>query len=175
MATDEYWIRIDVPVGDIQWLNIPGSAAEIQLDGARGTRNGTLYKMGGTLNAQSRLAQMIVSLPDPLLLKGDQTSVSPVVLGDYVRVKLTGKTLAQSVRLPQSVMRKNSTVWIERDGKLVIQPAQVVYQDRKFVYITSGLNEGDRLITSEIITPVEGMSLKDFDDADQKDSSDGPL
>ncbi len=157
VSTDEYWVEIDVPLADIGWLKIPGSLAKIKLDGGRGERAGTLLKMTGTLNAQSRLASMIVSVPDPL-------HGTPLILGDYVKVILAGKTLADSVRVPQSYIRGNGMVWLERDGKLVIQTVRVVHKDRVYTYITEGLQDGDRIITSNIVTPVDGMDIQRLDD-----------
>lgn len=157
VSTDEYWVEIDVPLADIGWLKIPGSLAKIKLDGGRGERAGTLLKMTGTLNAQSRLASMIVSVPDPL-------HGTPLILGDYVKVILAGKTLADSVRVPQSYIRGNGMVWLERDGKLVIQTVRVVHKDRVYAYITEGLQDGDRIITSNIVTPVDGMDIQRLDD-----------
>lgn len=152
VSTDEYWVEVDVPLSDMRWLEVSKSKAHIALDGGRGLRDGVLRKMTGTLNAQSRLARMIVSVPDPLV-------GIPMVLGDYVRVRLIGKTLEQAARIDQSYLRGGSAVWLERGGKLVIQNVQVIHKDRTFAYITQGLKSGDAIITSNIVTPVDGMDI----------------
>lgn len=149
VSTDEYWVEIDVPVSDLRWLKVPGSAALVGRDG----REGTLLKMKGTLDTQSRLAGMLVRVPDPL-------SGTPLLLGDFVRVTLVGRTLKNSVRLPQSYLRGGNVVWLMREGKLAVQTVSVAHKDRNYAYITDGLQAGDQMITSNIITPVDGMDVQ---------------
>lgn len=157
VSTDAYWIEIDVPVSDIRWLEIPGTVAKVQLDKGRGTRTGSLIKMTGTLDSQSRLARMIVSVPQPF-------EGTPLVLGDFVKVILVGKTLQGSARISQSFLRGNNQVWLERDGALVIQDVIVAHKDRDYAYISGGLNDGDHIITSNIVTPFDGMEVQREED-----------
>lgn len=155
VSTDAYWIDIDVPVSDMRWLVIPGSKANVKLDNGRGVRDGELIKMTGTLNGQSRLASMLVEVKKPL-------EGSPLILGDFVKVVLVGKTLENSVRLPQAYLRGGNQVWLKQNGKLKIQTVSVAHKDRDYAYITSGLNNDDDVITSNIVTPVDGMDLQRF-------------
>lgn len=165
VSTDTYWVEIDVPVSDMRWLKIPGTTAQVKLDNGRGVKDGTLSRMTGTLDAQSRLATMIVSVPAPL-------EGVPLVLGDFVKVALSGKTLEGSARIPQSYLRSGNKVWIARDGKLVIQDVVVAHKDRQHAYVASGLKDGDNIVTSNIITPVSGMDIKVID-PQQTEPSDG--
>lgn len=164
VSTNTYWVEIDVPVSDMRWLDIPGTKAKVHLDNRRGLREGSFLKMTGTLNEQSRLATMLVSVANPL-------EGAPLVLGDFVKVTLVGKTLEQAARIPQSWLRGANTVWIKKDGKLVIQPVSVAHKDRDFAYITSGIKDGDNVITSNIVTPVDGMRLQPIEK--RTDPSDG--
>lgn len=156
VSTDAYWVEIDVPVSDMRWLEIPGTLAKIKLDHGRGMRDGAILKMTGTLNTQSRLASMIVSVANPL-------SGTPMVLGDFVKVVLVGKTLKNSARISQSLIHGGNQVWLKRDDKLVIQDVTVAHKDREFAYITTGLQGGDQIITSNIVTPIDGMDLQPLD------------
>ncbi len=153
VSTDSYWVEIDVPVSDMRWLEIPGTKAKIKLDNGRGYKDGDLLKMTGTLDGQSRLAQMIVSVPTPL-------QGAPLVLGDFVKVSLIGKSLKASARVPQSYVRGGNKIWIARDGKLVIQDVVIAHKDRIYAYITDGLQDNDQVVTSSIITPISGMDIK---------------
>ena len=164
VSTDEFWIDAEIPVHNLRWLVLPqgekaGSAARITLDGRRGARTGTLLKTTGSLNQQSHLAAVIISVRDPLLLENTSSLKSPMVLGDYVAVTLMGKKLNNTARIPQSYLRNNNTIWLERNGKLIIQPITVSYSDRKYAYVVKGLKAGDHIITSNIITPIHGMDI----------------
>ncbi len=165
VSTDKYWIDIEVPVQHIAWLEFPktlndkGSKAIINLGKGRGIREGYLFKQSGSVNPQSRLASMLVSVHDPLLLNSKQSDKSPIVLGDFVPVTLIGKTLKNSVRVPQSYIRSGSNIWIEKDGKLIIQPVTIAYKDRKYAYIIKGIKQDSHIITSNIVTPIDGMEI----------------
>lgn len=167
VRTDEYWIEISVPVQDLHWLELPdiqgkgGSKASIYLDGGRGLREGRLFKNTGTLDPQSRLATLIVSIPDPLLLqsKSKTKDTYPLVLEDYVRVTLHGKILENAFILPRAYIRDENKVWIEKDGKLIIRPVTIAHEDRNFSYVVDGLVAGDHIVTSSIAAPIEDMDI----------------
>ncbi|PCJ98498.1 MAG: hypothetical protein COA45_07160 [Zetaproteobacteria bacterium] len=164
VSTDEFWIDAEIPVHHLRWLQFPkgmkgGSDAVITLDGGRGTRGGKLLKQTGSINPNSHLASVIISVPDPLLLSNVNAKKSPLILGDYVRVTLIGKQLKNAARIAQSNIRDKNTIWLERAGKLLIQPVFIAYEDRQYSYITQGLRYGDKIITSNIITPIHGMDI----------------
>ncbi len=162
-ATDEYWINIDVPLSDLPWLEMPGTKALVQLGDMRGSRVGEVFKQTGIMDEQSRLAGVIVRVHDPLLLDGeDHEEASPLILGDYVPLKLIGKSLIGAARIAQQYVRKidgTDIVWLEQGGRLVIQNVTVAYKDRKYAYITEGLDYAKNLVTSNIVTPVAGMDI----------------
>ena len=164
VATDEYWVNIDIPLNDLPWLNIPGASTLIKLGEVRGWREGVVYKQSGKVDEQSRLSGVIVQVADPLLLGEDTDKTAfPLVLGDYVPVKLIGKTLEGAARIPQQYVRKSDTgedvVWLEQGGRLVIQPVTVAYKDRAYAYVIGGLEYASNLVTSNIVTPVAGMDI----------------
>ena len=168
VSTDKYWIDIEVPINDMVWLEIPnsgdekGSKAIIKLGNMRGTRDGYLFKQSRSVDPQSRLASMLVNIPDPLLLnsyKSGKSGETPLVLSDFVPVTLIGKTLKDAFRVPLNYIREGSNIWLEKRGGLIIQPVTIAYKDRKYAYITSGLERESHIVTSNIITPINGMEI----------------
>lgn len=169
--TDEYWIKISVPVHSLKWLDIPKTSgytlnfARVIMDEGRGEREGYLLKMTGTLDSQSRLADMLVAIPDPLLLEkkdGEQGGV-PLILGDYVKVIIEGRTLSNAVRLPLNLVRDGDIVWVIKDERLYFRKVDMAYEDRSYAYITSGLEDGDVIVTSDVPVPVDGMKVRVMD------------
>ncbi len=156
--TDEYWVNVEIPIHNIRWLE-DNAQAIISLDGNRDARIGNLLKITGSLNQDSRLASIIISVPDPLLLQ-DNAQGSRMILQDYVHVTLIGKSLEDSARIPLTYMRDNSSIWLERDGKLIIQQVLIAHEDRKFAYIIKGIKNADNIIVSNIITPIDGMDVE---------------
>jgi len=167
VSTDEYWIDISVPVDDLKWLSLPlhstdaGAIAQVILDGGRGARKGRLARLTGSLDAQGRLAQLLVSIKDPLLLEdGAQTSGAPaLILGDYVEVSLEGNRLSGVVRLKLEWLRDGDTLWVFDDGALKIVKVGVLYRDRDYAYLRDGVSAGAQVVISDIPVPVDGMKL----------------
>lgn len=178
VSTDKYWIELALPVNNLRWLDFPGlndqdgSPALIMLDGGRGSRKGHLIKTTGTLDAQSRLATVIISIPDPLALSANMEGQTPMILGDYVRVKLTGKSLGDVVRLPRDFLREGNKVWVDEQDVLKIKPVTVVFEDSHYAYISKGLQGGEDIVASNIPVPVEGMPLRNTDTPAADKSSD---
>lgn len=169
VSTDEYWVKISVPVNSLQWLEIPKgtgdynlSFAKVIMDGGRGTREGFLLRMTGTVDTKSRLADMLVAIPDPLLLniKEPRENEIPLILGDYVKVELEGKKLKQVARIPSGWVRDGNIVWIMKNNRMYFTRVNILYEDRNYAYIDSGLENGDVVVTSDVPVPVEGMKVR---------------
>lgn len=179
-ATNEYWVELSVPVKDLHWLKFPqssetqGANARIYQDSQRGIREGRLIKNTGSLDSQSRLSTLIVAIQDPLLLAAQKQNAYPLILNDYVRVVLEGKTLKNVFKIPQTMIRDSQYLWIENNGKLDIRPVSIAYEDRNFSYITHGLKAGENIITSGIPAPIQGMDIqpsKTMVNTDNKEST----
>lgn len=104
------------------------------------------------------MAGVIILVQDPLGLK-EGTSAPGLLLDDHVEAVITGRALENVYALPRSLIRENSTLWLYDDGRLDIRDAVPVWKEKDRVFIRSGLNPGDRVITSDIPVPVKGMVL----------------
>jgi multidrug efflux pump subunit AcrA (membrane-fusion protein) len=98
---------------------------------------------------------------DPLGLKSPDTNQPPLLIGEYVRVEITGREIENLYRIPQGALHDNSKIWVAGDSdKLEIRKAEVVWRDVDTVLIGKGLSPGDRLILSDLSVPVAGMQVK---------------
>ncbi|MCB9990729.1 MAG: efflux RND transporter periplasmic adaptor subunit [Rhodospirillales bacterium] len=181
VKTDEYWVELSLPVHDLRWLKLPqpesggGSNAVIYLDGGRGERYGMLMKLSGALDTDSRLATVLVSVPDPLG-KDTDGAAAPLILGDYVRVVLEGQALENTVRIPLGWLRDDGIVWVKKDGVMEFRPVVSIYQDREYAYISEGIAPDDVIVTSDIAVPVKDMKIRTAEEARKamQDQMNGP-
>ncbi len=97
---------------------------------------------------------MLVSVPEPL-----EAKPAPMLLGEYVRLEIEGRTLEDVTRIPRAALRDNDTVWTVRDGRLRISPVTVAWRDAATVFVSQGLQSEDRVVTSELGAPVQDMPV----------------
>ncbi len=183
VGTDEFWVRISVPVSRLPQISIPGinategaPARVIQETGISGEliiREGQVVRVLGDLDPVGRMARLLVAVKDPFQLeKPLSQSKFPLLLGAYVKVEIQGPWLENVFVIPRKAFREGDRVWLMTDEKkLAIQKVTVVWR-RKADVMVRGLSPGDQIITSRISTPVAGMELGGADasqSADQKE------
>lgn len=170
VGTDQYWMDISVPVDELPWLAIPGftsktgSTVRIYCDGAwpAGThRTGVVTRLRGEIESQGRMARLLVTVDDPLDLKKPAGQRRPLILGDYVRVEIVGRRLENVVCVARAALRDGGQVWVMNEkNQLEIRDADVIWANDDSVFLSSGLVGGDRLIVSDLGTPVSGLPLR---------------
>jgi RND family efflux transporter MFP subunit len=168
VGTDHYWVTATVPVSKLQWLSFPdsdeeaGSPVKIRNTGwpENSYREGHLYKQVGALDNQTRLAQVLVLVPDPLVHNQDTTGLPKLMIGSFVETYITAEEITDVVRLHRDYLRSNNTVWVMEDEKLVVKTARVVFSDAQYAYISEGLNDQDMVVTTNLSTVVEGAGLR---------------
>lgn len=176
-GTDRYWVRVSIPVEYLPWIEIPkedgqGSAVTItQKTGAKNiTRKGYVIRLLGDLDPNGRLARLLVTIDDPLNRQKNRDRL-PLLLGSYVTVGITGKTMNDIMVIPRNAIRdldgdtaftnpNSEGIWImDKDDRLQIEPADVVWRTQDAVFISTELQDGARLVISDIPTPIIGMKL----------------
>ncbi len=167
VGIDEYWIRVALPVDRLRWIRIPSKRSETGAPAMvhyRGyARSGRVIRLLGDLEPQGRMARILVSVEDPLG-RGDGEPGQPLLIGEYVRVKVQGETLADVYRIPRSALRDNNTIWlVAADDTLRIEPVVTVWRDDRHVLIHDHLAPGDRLVVSDLAAPVAGMQVDAVD------------
>ena len=169
VGTDQYWIEVPVPVDTLQWIRVPnstskkGSSVQIYNDAAWGKgkyKAGFVDRLASDLEDQGRMARLFISVPDPLGLK-TKLSPTPLLLRSYVRVEIEGKELESVAAIDRNLLRDGDKVWImDNENKLEIRSVEISFRGREQVMVTGGLREGERLITTHLSAPVQGMPLR---------------
>lgn len=163
VGVNTYWVEVAVPVSKLRWLSFPGSpdaaGAEVRIRDRtawpKGTsRAGHVYELVGELDDETRMARVLVTVDDPL------SEEPPLMLGAFVEARIEGRPLEDVVRLDRSLLRSDDTVWVMKDGKLDIRDVKVRFRDEQHAYIESGLTAGDRVVTTNLATVVDGARLR---------------
>ncbi len=164
-GTDEYWVQVSIPVDRLQWISIPsshlktGSPARV-IYRSDAERTGSVIKLLGDLEPEGRMARLLIAVKDPLSRDHHDPRRPPLLIGEYVRVEIEGKKLDTVYRIPRSALRNGTQLWIiGPDNKLVIRPAETIWRDPETVFLKTGLQPGERLIVSDLATPIAGMPV----------------
>ena len=87
-----------------------------------------------------------------------------MILGAFVDVEIRGRAIDDAFVIDRDHLREGDTVWVMGDDdRLEIKEVGVEHRGRDEVYITSGLQDGDRVVRTNLTTPVEGMLLRVVD------------
>ncbi|MDY0191218.1 MAG: efflux RND transporter periplasmic adaptor subunit [Desulfuromonas sp.] len=167
VATDEFWVEVSVALDQLPWLALPdinsstGAPAHITLQGRELQRTGQVIRLLGDLASGSRMARLLVAIPDPFDLKRPLDQRQPLLLGEYVEVTLLGQQLNNIINLPRSALHNGNQVWIaSSDNTLSVRPVNIVWKDRQRVFIDEGIKPGEAIITSDLATAVDGMAVR---------------
>lgn len=163
-------IVIPVPNEDLAWFDLgilktqaestfPEATVIGHFAGKQHTWQGHLTRTEATLDPQSRLAHLIVEVPDPYHI--DDPEYQPLMAGLYVTVHIQGKTLSGVRRLPRVALRENNEVWaVGPDQILRVRKANILrdQQDGLLTYID--LAENEKVIVSQISGITDGMRVR---------------
>jgi len=169
VGTDSYWIEASIPVSQIKWINPgnsgkPTSLAHVYDTAAWGKqvfRMGKTAGLTGSLEEEGRMARLLIEVPDPLSRSGEAKNLPRLLLGSYVRVEVAGQTLPHATAIERNLVHDGDYVWVmDSDNLLDIRPVEIAFRSVDHVLVTGGLEEGERLVTSNLPSPVQGMELR---------------
>ena len=170
VGTDECWVQTSMPVDRLRWITIAdepgrkGSAAKViyQTGGSEHIdRVGYVGRLMGELEREGRMARVLVVVKDPLDLASPAEQRRPMLIGAYVQVEIEGKELEGVISIPRIALRDNETVWVmDGEDRLAIRSVEVRWRDKDRMLIGGGLEDGERVVVSNIAAPIVGMELR---------------
>ncbi|MCA9211483.1 MAG: efflux RND transporter periplasmic adaptor subunit, partial [Planctomycetales bacterium] len=165
VGVDEYWIMTAVPVRSLRWIQFPdsdtpGSKVTLHYPDAWGhgvKREAQVARMIGALDEQSRLARVLVTVPDPL---GQSSDDPPLILDTLIEVRIEGKQIDDVVRVRREHLHAGDTVWVMKNEKLEIREPVIEFNDAEYAYVSEGLESGEEIVTTTLATVAEGIGLR---------------
>lgn len=174
IGVDEYWIMAAVPIRTLRWIQFPktnddgtsteGSKVILRNTDAWGPdaqREGRVARLIGTLDQQTRLARVLITVADPL---GRESDAPPLILDTLIETQIEGKEINDVIRMPRDYVRDQDTVWVMKEEQLEIRETQVVFRDAEYAYIREGIEEGEDIVTTTLATVADGVGLREITD-----------
>lgn len=165
VGIDQYWLELLVPKETSTWI-LPHKAtlyATVYL--ANATISGYVLKVVRALDNNSSMMRVLIAVDDPLQLRKNilhhevATPNNILMLGDYVKVQVNGHKIKDVIRLSRSYLHDNNTVWLLEDDKLTIKKVTIKFKDSDYIYIDSGINSGEKVITTDVGVPIDHMKV----------------
>ena len=174
VSASAYEVRVSLTEREaalIPGLLKPGTAripATVLLDyGGQTYRwNARVDRADSILDPQTRTIDVFLKVSNPLNggvntnADGNGTA-PPLLLGSFVRAEITGGTDEPFVQVPVESLRAGNTIWVARDGRLRILPVRVLQRtDRRANVVVPAMKPDDRIVTSPLRAPVDGMQIR---------------
>lgn len=170
VGSDSYWVEAPIPSSQLKWISTgqqdkaAGSAVRVYDSAAWGQkvyRTGRLVGLTAMVEENGRMAKLLAEITDPLALQPTGTERPKLLLGSYVRIEIEGKRLPHAAAIERAFIHDGDQLWIMDDqDQLDLRSVDIAYRGEDYVLITGGVLEGERLITSNLSAPVQGMTLR---------------
>lgn len=169
VGLENYWVVATIPQSKLRWITIPdgneenGSDVRIRNRTAWEEdeyREGYLYKLVGALEDQTRMARVLVNVPDPHRYQAENPNAPPLMIGSFVETVIQAEELADVIRINRDYIRQDNTVWVMEDEVLRIRDVEIIFRDADYAYITNGLNDGHQVVITNLTTVVDGSPLR---------------
>ncbi|MDX1668485.1 MAG: efflux RND transporter periplasmic adaptor subunit [Limnobacter sp.] len=173
-SSDHYWINVALPQEDLKWIEFPsgskkGSTVCVTDTTARSQRNchpGKVLQLQGAVQDNGRQAQVLVEV------KNNPKADTTLLLSQYVKVNFKGSTLDDVFALDPRYVH-GDTVWLNEDGTLRVQPIEVAFRSQQNVLVSGGLNNGQRVVTSNLSAAIDGMAIRTESDTEAGTQAEG--
>jgi RND family efflux transporter MFP subunit len=180
-ATDYAEVRLPLTDHDLAFVEIPDPRAVKQ----SGVADGPLVKLTavqkgqltdwdaqivrteGVVDEKSRVTYAVARIVDPYRL---HSPGSPLPMGSFVAASIAGSNAVDVIPVPRGALRgADQVLVVNDDNQIEIRTVDILRADTNFAYLSSGVSAGERITTTAIEAPTNGMTVRT--DAGDDDSS----
>ncbi len=164
-------VEIVVPLESerLQWFHVPGFtgggeegarvAVRVTIAGQVREWPGRVMRAEGRIDEKTRLINVVVRVEKPY------ERTPPLAAGLFARVEIEGRTLEKAALLPRSALRPGGRIWVvDDDQRLRFRTVQVARVAREGVLLEAGLENGERVIVSQLKAVTDGMKVRPLDE-----------
>ncbi|WP_286263288.1 efflux RND transporter periplasmic adaptor subunit [Thalassotalea atypica] len=153
-------VRLPVADNQLKFLIDQGQQAQVQLSGTfSGTQrfwSAHVARNEGVVDNKSRMGYLVAEIKDPYGLNESKTELR---FGSYVNAAIFGIEVAQASVIPNYLISDGRIALLNDESKLHFAEVEIIRQDGANSIISNGLSTGDRMITSALDYPINGMAL----------------
>ncbi len=154
-----------------EWQDGPQVTLTGNVAGQKHSWQGTLIRLEGVVDEKSRFYYAIAKVNDPYGINSPQKA--PLAVGMFVDAAIEGRVMEDVAEIPRNALHPGNKVYVvDRENRLEIRTVEVIHTSADTALIRSGLMSGDRVATTTLATPIQGMTIAISGEPNQPDPSD---
>lgn len=161
-------VRLPIPQSKLGYLELPGlegyaSGPDIDLytDVAGEIKHWSaqLHRTEGVFDERSRVLYTVARIEDPYALR--TPGREPLRIGTFVNANIEGREITGLVALPRYILRAGNLVWVvDETMHLRNRKVSILRTGGDLVYVSAGLDEGDRVSLTALDSAFAGAQVK---------------
>jgi RND family efflux transporter MFP subunit len=171
-ATDIAEVRLPLTDQDLAFVELPAAAAISSTGSGSGPAvsltaiqkgkltnwDARIVRSEGVVDERSRVTYAVAQIDDPYQLEADGT---PLPIGTFVSARIDGAANVDVIRIPRTALRGADQVLVVDDENTIqIRTVDILRADNQYAYVRGGVTAGERITTTAIEAPTDGMSVR---------------
>ena len=177
-ATDLAEVRLPLTDRDLAFVELPDASDLVESgsgvgpavalsavqQGVRQSWSARIVRSEGVVDENSRVTYAVAQIVDPYRL---QTEGAPLPVGTFVSASIDGSMVSGVLRVPARVLRgSRELLFVDADNRIRIRSVNVIRSDADYAYIRDDNLTGERVVTTSLETPFNGMVVRTADRED---------
>jgi RND family efflux transporter MFP subunit len=159
--TDSQLVELNLPLGftAVHGLDAPLVNFSAMLGSREYQWQGNIVRIDASIDQETRLIYATAEVQDPYGLAASKGM--PMAVGMFVNAEIAGVSSQYAYVMPRLALRNKDKVYvINSDNELEIRTVEVLSTSEDRVLVTSGVDTGDRVVTSPVPNAVDGMAVE---------------
>lgn len=166
-------VRLPLPASEAGFVDLPlhwsdrdGNSPRVPVElttdfaGRRHRWTGYLVRTESEVDRRSRQWVVVARIDAPYAQNGSADQ-PPLAIGAFVEASIRGRLQRGLIGIPRSALRGEDEVWlVDAEHRLRRATVQVVRRQADRVWISQGLQDGDRICVTPPATPTVGMPVR---------------
>ncbi len=148
---DKLEVEAPLPIEDIQWIkkNSPVMLYSAELNERW---QGKISRIGSTIDERTQTIPLYISIK-----KGKMQNLYN---GMFLTVNIPGEKIANAETVQRKAIYDGHYIYLIKNGKLKYTPVKIVRKESNRAIITSGIQNGDTVVTEILQGVADGMPVK---------------
>lgn len=154
---------VDVPMRFQDAINhtLPEVTLTEQFAGRTYTWKGKVVRAEGGVDERNRLLYVVAQVQDPYGADPNQPGRPELVAGSFVEATIDGRRFERIFEVPRKALRNGTQLWVvDGNNQLREKEVAIIYKGKDNIYVSSGLEDGDRVVLSQMDIAVDGMTVR---------------